>query len=142
MTSNILIPADVLSAALEKLESAALQTSDEPQSLINQAINALRDHVKAASPVEEKFVFAVSPGEKPSDAPMISIGVPKGAWDYMRDGKTHHLDLSPVGIPVRMMLFGAETHDEAMKVLQEAAKRMGASIRDERRRDFGMKLRP
>lgn len=90
------------------------------------------------SGIEEKIVFAVSPTGQGDGAPVVILGIPKGAWEYMKDGKTHNFDLTKAGIPVKLMLFGAESHDAAMKVMNEAFAASGNAYLDARNRDFSI----
>lgn len=92
-----------------------------------------------AQDINEKLVFAVSPSGTGDGVPVLVVAVPKGAWEYMKDGKTHHIDLTAIGMPVKLVMFGAEDHDDAMETLQEAAAAQGASYLDLRRQDFGIK---
>lgn len=87
----------------------------------------------------EKLVFAVAPSGTGDNVPIVIVGVPADAWKYMSDGKTHHFDLTSVGLPVKFMLFGADDHDSALRVLQEAAAARGMPLQDLRRRDFSIK---
>jgi hypothetical protein len=88
--------------------------------------------------IEEKLVFAISPEGQGDGVPLLIVGLPAGAWEYMRDGKTHHFDLTKLGLPVKMIFFGAENHDAAMKALQEGMKARGEAYLDERQRDFSI----
>jgi len=87
---------------------------------------------------EEQIVFAVSPGNG-DGVPLVLLGIPKGAWEYMRDGKTHTFDLTKAGLPIKLMLFGAADHASAMKVVTSDLAAAGVTVRDERRRDFSIK---
>lgn len=91
---------------------------------------------ESTTPIEQKIVFAAGAGEA---GPMILMGIPAGAWDYMKDGRVHHFDLGPVGIPVRLMLFGGASHDACMALLQQALARSGSAYLDLRREDFGIR---
>ena len=88
--------------------------------------------------IEQKLVFAISPEGQGDGVPVLLIGVARDAWIYMKDGKTHHLDLSSIGIPVKLMMFGAKNHDAAMQVMQQAIAASGQAYLDERQRDFSM----
>lgn len=88
--------------------------------------------------IEQKCVFALSPQGTGDGAPLMIIGIPAGAWEYLKDGKTSHFDLTRVGLPVKLVLFGAESHDAAMKVLANGAKARGEAYLDERQRDFSI----
>lgn len=89
--------------------------------------------------IEQKIVFAISREGQGDGAPILLVGVPRDAWIYMKDGKTHHFDLSPIGIPIKLMMFGEKNHDAVMKVMQEAIAASGQAYLDERQRDFSMK---
>lgn len=84
-----------------------------------------------AKVTEDKLLFALLPFEN-EKVPGLLVGIPRGAWDYMRDGNTHTLDLTRLGIPVRLMLFGAETHADALKTFEEAARANGVALLDQR----------
>lgn len=86
---------------------------------------------------EEQMVFAVSPGNG-DGVPLVLLGIPAGAWEYMKDGKTHSFDLTKVGLPIKLMLFGAADHAEAMKIITADMASAGVTVRDERRRDFSI----
>ena len=91
--------------------------------------------------IEEKIVFAVTRTEH-DGCPMLVIGIPKGAWEYMRDGKTHHFDLNRVGFPFKLMMFGADDHSAAVRVIEQAAANVGQPLLDMRREDFAIKDKP
>lgn len=88
--------------------------------------------------IEEKIVFAVSPEGQGDGIPLVVLGIPRGAWRYMHDGKTHTFDLTSAGIPVKLVLFGAMDHAAAMKVLEDAAKASGSIYEDARQKDFSI----
>ncbi len=52
--------------------------------------------------------------------PIVIIGIPAQAWEYMKGGKTHHFDFTGIGVPVKLIMYGAESHDAAMAVLAQA----------------------
>jgi len=88
--------------------------------------------------VEQKLVFAISPEGHGDGIPLLLVGVPRAAWVYMKDGKTHHFDLSSIGIPIKLMMFGAADHDAAMKVVQDAIAASGLACLDECQTDFSI----
>lgn len=90
------------------------------------------------SAIDEKIVFAVSPAGQGDGAPVVVLGVPKDAWEYMRDGKTHTFDLTKAGIPIKLVLFGAESHDAAMKMLNAGFAAEGRAYIDARNKDFSI----
>jgi hypothetical protein len=89
--------------------------------------------------IEEKIVFAVSPSGQGDGVPVMLLGIPKGAWQYMRNGKTHTFDLTSAGIPVKLVLFGGRDHAEVMRTVDEAMKISNTPYLDKRRDDFAIK---
>lgn len=92
--------------------------------------------------IEDKIVFAVSYEGQGDGVPIVILGIPRAAWVYMRDGKTHNFDLTKAGVPVKLMLFGAKDHSDAMKTLDDAAKLNGVAYEDARNKDFDIHPRP
>lgn len=70
--------------------------------------------------------------------PVVMLGIPPGAWEYMKGGHTHTFDLSKIGLPFKILLFGAESHDAAMKTLLDYAKKTGIPVNDQRGKDFSI----
>lgn len=70
--------------------------------------------------------------------PMLVFGVTEEAWNHMRNGKTHNFDFNKAGLPIRVCMFGAKDHKEAMKFMDESAKAAGVAILDERHADFNI----
>jgi hypothetical protein len=68
--------------------------------------------------IEDKVVFGVCPGGEGDGVPLVLLGIPKGAWEYMKDGKTHNFDLTKAGIPVKLMLYGGDSHSHCMKMIE------------------------
>lgn len=93
-----------------------------------------------SDPRDDKLVFALMPTTD-GGSPLLSIGVPRAAWERLKDGIGDTIDLSPLGFPVRIMVFGTESHAEGVKLLMEGAKRAGVAVLDERRRDFSIKTK-
>lgn len=89
--------------------------------------------------IENKMVFAVSPEGNGDGVPMLLLGIPAGAWEYMKDGKTHQFDLTKIGLPVRIMLYGAPDHSAAMKMVEGHLSDRGLPYLDARREDFSIK---
>lgn len=86
---------------------------------------------------EQKCVFGVAQLER-DDVPLMVVGISAEAWKYMADGKTHTFDLTSIGVPVRLMLFGAKTRAEATKAIESANAQRGAATLHVRDRDFGI----
>jgi hypothetical protein len=85
---------------------------------------------------ENQVVFLK--GKTPDGTPMIVLGVTREAWVYMKDGKTHTFDLTKAGLPMRLVMFGAKDHAEAMKTIEAIAAKDGMPLLDERRKDFSI----
>lgn len=92
-----------------------------------------------AKNIDEKIVFSLANTEV---GQLLILGVPKAAWEYMSDGKTHNFDLTAIGFPVKLMLFGADSHDAAIKVMEKAAADAGVALLDGRQKDFDIKFPP
>jgi hypothetical protein len=90
--------------------------------------------------IEEKMVFGISPGDG-NGVPLVLLGIPKGAWDYMKDGKTHTFDLTKAGLPIKIMLYGADNHSAALKMVERHIAEKGLPYLDQRREDFSIKPR-
>lgn len=84
---------------------------------------------------EEKMVFAVT---KIGDEPLLLLGIPSLAWEHMKDGKTHHFDLTKAGIPLKLMLFGGSSRSEIQQVIEEHNRRQGVSTLYQPGKDFGI----
>lgn len=85
---------------------------------------------------EEKLLFGVAPNSETDD---LLLAVTPQCWEYMKDGKTHTLDLTPIGVPVRLIVFGCENHAAAIKVIEEHNKRLGLGTLHLPRKDFSIK---
>lgn len=84
---------------------------------------------------EEKMVFAVS---KIGDEPSLLLGIPQAAWEYMKDGKTHHFDLTKAGIPLKLLVFGCEKRGDAVTIIEEHNRRQGMATLYQPGKDFGI----
>ncbi len=93
-----------------------------------------------AKNIEERIVFAISLDGQGDGVPILILGVPAGAWEFIKDGKTNTFDLTSIGVPLKLMVFGAATHAEAMKVLEKSCFDRGAVAMENRmNQDFAMK---
>jgi len=95
--------------------------------------------------IEERIVFAIAPGGTGDRVPLVVLGIPLGAWKYIREGKTNTFDLTkgPMPIPVKIMVFGGMSHAEVKGVLEKYAFAQGAQgILDETRTDFRLDVAP
>jgi hypothetical protein len=92
---------------------------------------------------EQKIVFAIAPtGQGDGEGPVLLLGVPRGAWDYMKDSKTHTFDLTSLGLPIKLILYGAKDHREAMRAIEDHMKKQGIPYDDQRGADFAIKPKP
>lgn len=79
---------------------------------------------------EEQVIFAVAPrGERERD---ILLGVSAAAWEYMKDGKTHTFDLTKLGLPIRIIMFGGRDQTMIRAQVDAHNQRLGV----ERTEDF------
>lgn len=79
---------------------------------------------------EEKVIFAVAPrGECDCD---VLLGVSAAAWEYMKDGKTHTFDLTKLGLPIRIIMFGGSDQTTIRAQIDAHNQRLDA----ERTEDF------
>ena len=79
---------------------------------------------------DEKILFAISKAGQGDGIPVVLLGVPVGAWNYMRNGKTHTFDLTKVGLPVKLILYGATDHAEALACIKDFLTEAGEVIDD------------
>jgi len=86
---------------------------------------------------EQKVLFAVS-APAPDGVTVILLGIPAGAWEYMKGGKTHSFDLTKAGFPLRLALFGKETTDAVEQELREQLEIAGVEVEDRRGQDFSI----
>ncbi len=88
------------------------------------------------SKLDDKILFGISPPE--DGIHTILLGVPEGAWDYMKDGLTHNFDLTSLGLPVRILMYGGKDHAAVNKLLMDGMSAAGIPVLDERRTDFSI----
>jgi hypothetical protein len=88
--------------------------------------------------IDQKIAFAVSPDGQGDGVPILIVGVTAGTWEYMKDGNTHNLDLTKIGVPAKFVFFDGESHDAVMKVLQQGCADRGEAYLDDRRRGFSI----
>src|SRR5579885_1315247 len=90
------------------------------------------------SDMENKVVFAVSLQGQGDGIPVVLLGIPARAWEHMKDGNTHTFDLTRAGVPVKLILYGARTHRDAMAVIETHSSLRGEPLLDARDRDFSI----
>lgn len=64
----------------------------------------------------------------PDGVPMIILGIHPDAVEYMKDGKTNNFDLTKLGVPVRIMIFGAESQEAAIRLIEQGMAQSGRGI--------------
>ena len=85
---------------------------------------------------EEKVVFAVSPRGEGFD---VLLGVALAAWEYMKDGHTHTFDLTKLGLPIRILLYGGPDQRTVRAAIDEHNKSLGLSaVQDRTSEDFSI----
>lgn len=89
------------------------------------------------SNIEEKIVFGMA--NTPDGKLVILIGVPNGAWEYMKDGKTNNFDLSRAGVPIQVLVYGGKDHSAVKKVVDDWNAGQGLPSLDLRREDWTIK---
>jgi hypothetical protein len=82
----------------------------------------------------EKVVFGI--GEDAKGTKTVIIGVSDASWKYMRDGRTHTLDLTGLGLPIQIILFGGRTQEGIKALLAKAGDENTRDVTDQ---DFGIK---
>lgn len=85
---------------------------------------------------EEQCIFLLAVGE--DKVPVVTIGIPRAAFERMKDGKTSTFDFTKAGVPLKVMLFGCENHAAGMACLEKGAADANITIVDQRRKDFGI----
>lgn len=71
---------------------------------------------------EQKVVFALSTRDEGYD---VLLGVPTAAWDYMKDGQTHTFDLTKLGLPIRIILYGGPDRPTVRAAIDAHNKTLG-----------------
>jgi hypothetical protein len=90
-----------------------------------------------AKNIEEKIVFGLS--RDFAGRTLLLLGIPAGAWEYMKDGKTNQFDLSSVGVPIQVIVYGGATHDEVKGAIDKHNASVGLPAVDLRREDLSIK---
>lgn len=88
---------------------------------------------------EQRVVLAYSLDGQGDGIPVLIVGVPHASWVYMKDGKTNTLDLTGIGIPIKLIIFGGPDHAACMKQITDGIQAAGEAYLDERHTDFSMK---
>lgn len=88
-----------------------------------------------AKKLDEKIIFALAHTET---GPILTLGISTAAWEYMKDGMAHTFDLSSAGFPVKLMLFGAPSHEAALQTIKDAAAQNDVPMLDRRHKDWSI----
>lgn len=83
----------------------------------------------------EQVVFAVSSRDGGVD---VLLGVPTAAWEYMKDGKTHTFDLTKLGLPIRILLYGGPDQVTVRTAIDAHNKALGVTVQDRSDEDFSV----
>lgn len=89
----------------------------------------------ASEDINKKLLFCVAP-LKAGGPPVLMIGIPRECYEFIQNGMSQDFDLTAIGLPIKMMVFGGEDHSACLKIVEDACKASGVPILDERRRDF------
>lgn len=87
---------------------------------------------------EEKVVFGIAPATDGS-APLVLLGVSAAAWEYMRDGKTHTFDLTSLGLPLKLVMFGGTTRGAVTQEIEKINEARGLASLHLPGTDFSIK---
>lgn len=88
---------------------------------------------------EEKIVFGVSPRESGAD---LLLGISRAAWEYMQHGQTQTIDLTKLGLPFRLILWGGATQAEIRAAVEVHNAKLGLVTEDQTDRDFSIEGPP
>lgn len=88
----------------------------------------------------KRILFAVAPDGTGDGVPLVIFGISKTAWEYMKDGKTHHFDLTGAGVPVKVVLFGGDSIADIQQAFETLKKR--EDFIDARNTQFGIEEKP
>lgn len=86
--------------------------------------------------IEQKIVFGL--GATDTGETVILVGIPAGAWEYMKDGKTNHIDFSKAGLPVKLIMYGGKDHDTVFGAIKKHNESMQQPFLDERNNDWSI----
>ncbi len=92
-------------------------------------------------PREDQCVFMIAPEGTGDGVPLVVIGIPAGAWEYAKDGKTHTFDLTkgPSPVPVKIVLFGAPDAYELKRMVDQLLATFGSTIDQNDDADYSIK---
>lgn len=85
---------------------------------------------------DKRMVFGL--GQDAAGEAVLLLGVPAAAWEHMKDGKTSHFDLAKAGLPLKVLVFGAATRNDCLKVIELHNSRVGVATFYEPGKNFGI----
>lgn len=88
---------------------------------------------------EQKVVFGLSPRDTGVD---LLLGISLPAWEYMKDGNTHTIDLTKLGLPFRLIIWGGATQAEIRAAVETHNAKLGLVTEDQTDRDFSIEGPP
>jgi hypothetical protein len=91
-------------------------------------------------PDPEKVVFCIAENERGGTD--VVLGLSEASWEYMKDGKTHTFDLTKLGLPIRIFLFGGPDREWCYQQLEAHNRRLGIETLDKRGDDFSVQGPP
>ncbi len=86
-----------------------------------------------------QVVFGIAKEGQGDGVPVVLLGIPKGAWEWMKDGRTHTFDLTKVGMPIKIIMYGAKNHAQALSMLQQGSNAAGSPVENRLDDDFSIK---
>lgn len=74
---------------------------------------------------DEKLVFAMGKGD--DGVPVVILGVSDAAWEFMKNGMTHTLDLTSLGHGFKLVVFGGRNHEQIKSLIPQGPDTFDAS---------------
>jgi hypothetical protein len=66
--------------------------------------------------IETKTVFGLG---QIDGVPLVILGIPAGAWEFIKNGNTNTFDFTKAGLNLKMAIYGAATHKETLELMQK-----------------------
>lgn len=87
---------------------------------------------------DKKVIFALT--QDTSGMPVVMLGIPAGAWEHLKHGNTNHFDLSKAGVPVKIIMFGADNRKAILDIIETHNKSIGAATLYQPGKNFGIDM--
>lgn len=87
--------------------------------------------------INESFTFCLSKDAEGAD--VLLVGMPRAARDYIADGKTNTADFAAVGLNLKVIVFGAETHQDCLDIIKQANEQNAVFTEERMEQDFSIK---